>query len=142
VKKVAPELAAARDIGAGESPEMIELGQKIFRNTGDCRSTAPGGRARVAGTDQAVPGHSLIARSNLRPGGHDAARGDSVSYAVPAQVMGLQAMGTVEVGKKADLIVLGGNPLESIRNIRRSEGRERGTLYDSRPLWQSVGFKP
>jgi imidazolonepropionase-like amidohydrolase len=29
------------------------------------------------------------------------------------------SMGTVEVGKTADLIVIGGNPLEDVNNVRR-----------------------
>ena len=63
---------------------------------------------------------------------------------VPARVMGLdRELGTVEAGKRADLIVLGGNPLESISNIRKVEKVvSRGTLYDCLPLWESVGFKP
>jgi imidazolonepropionase-like amidohydrolase len=63
---------------------------------------------------------------------------------VPAQVMGLNTeSGTIEPGKKADLIVLGANPLESIHNIRTVEKVvSSGILYDSAPLWKSVGFKP
>jgi len=63
---------------------------------------------------------------------------------VPARVMGLDSeLGTVEPGKKADLIVLGANPLDSIHNIRTVEKVvSGGTLYDSAPLWKSVGFKP
>ena len=58
--------------------------------------------------------------------------------------MGLdQELGTVEAGKKADLIVLGGNPLDSIHNLRRVEKVvSGGTIYDPVPLWESVGFKP
>jgi len=39
--------------------------------------------------------------------------------------------------------VLGANPLDEIRNIRTVEKVvSNGILYDSAPLWQSVGFKP
>jgi len=147
VKKVAPELAAQlADIGAGESPEMIELGQKIFRKyleiVGQLHRA---GVPVVAGTDQAVPGHSLHREIELYvEAGMAPLEAIQSATLVPAQVMGLaKQLGTVEVGKKADLIVLGGNPLESIRNIRKVEKVvSGGTLYDSRPLWQSVGFKP
>ena len=63
---------------------------------------------------------------------------------VPAHVMGLdRELGTVEPGKKADLIVLGANPLESIHNIRTVEKViSGGTLYESAALWKSVGFRP
>jgi imidazolonepropionase-like amidohydrolase len=49
----------------------------------------------------------------------------------------------VEVGKRADLIVLGANPLDSIHNIRTVEKViSGGTLYGSAELWKSVGFQP
>jgi imidazolonepropionase-like amidohydrolase len=49
----------------------------------------------------------------------------------------------VEAGKKADVIILGANPLEKISNIRTVEKVVTGgTLYDTAPLWESVGFKP
>ena len=61
----------------------------------------------------------------------------------PARVMHLdQDLGTVEVGKIADLIVVGENPVESISNIRRVEKVVTGgALYETGPLWHAVGFK-
>jgi imidazolonepropionase-like amidohydrolase len=49
--------------------------------------------------------------------------------------------GSVEVGKRADLVLVEGNPLEHISDIRRvvsvvSDGR----MYDSKRLGRSVGF--
>jgi imidazolonepropionase-like amidohydrolase len=63
---------------------------------------------------------------------------------VAAKVMGLdKELGTVQAGKKADVIVLGANPLDAISNIRSVEKViAGGTLYDSAPLWESAGFKP
>jgi imidazolonepropionase-like amidohydrolase len=62
---------------------------------------------------------------------------------VPARVMRLdQDLGTVQVGKIADLIVLDRNPIESISNIRSVERVVAGgALYETGPLWQAVGFK-
>jgi len=49
----------------------------------------------------------------------------------------------VQAGKKADVIILGANPLEKISNIRTVEKVVTGgTLYDTAPLWETVGFKP
>jgi imidazolonepropionase-like amidohydrolase len=61
---------------------------------------------------------------------------------VSARVMKLDGeSGSIEVGKRADLVLVEGNPLENISDIRRvvsvvSDGR----LYDSRKLGRSVGF--
>jgi imidazolonepropionase-like amidohydrolase len=63
---------------------------------------------------------------------------------VPARVMGLEKqVGTVEKGKRADLIVIHGDPLADIHNTRNVESViTNGTMYDSGELWKSVGFKP
>jgi imidazolonepropionase-like amidohydrolase len=51
--------------------------------------------------------------------------------------------GTIETGKRADLIILDANPLASISNIRKVRSViAGGRLYDPAQLWQSVGFKP
>ena len=53
-----------------------------------------------------------------------------------------QDLGTIEAGKVADLIVLGKNPLDSINNIRSvEEVIADGALYETGPLWRSVGFR-
>ena len=63
---------------------------------------------------------------------------------VPARVMGLEKeLGTVEVGKRADLIVIDGDPLADIRNTRNVELTiTGGKMYNAADLWRSVGFKP
>ena len=51
--------------------------------------------------------------------------------------------GTVEPGKRADLILVEGNPLAHISDLRRvTRVIANGRLYDARTLWQSVGFRP
>lgn len=81
-----------------------------------------------AGTDTpigfAVPGYSLhselemLVRAGLAP--VDALRAATLT---PAGFFGLETeMGTVEAGRVADLVLLGANPLEDIRNTRAVEG--------------------
>lgn len=80
-----------------------------------------------AGTDTpigyAIPGYSLhselemLVRAGLEP--IDALRAATVT---PATFFGLEAeMGTVEAGRAADLVLLGANPLDDIRNTRTVE---------------------
>jgi imidazolonepropionase-like amidohydrolase len=63
---------------------------------------------------------------------------------VPARVMGMEKeAGTVEKGKRADLILINGNPLEDIHNARNVEYViTNGGMYHTAELWHSVGFKP
>ena len=64
--------------------------------------------------------------------------------AVPAKAMKLdQEIGTIEAGKRADLLVLDANPLDDISNIRSVRWvMTRGSLFDSAALWRAAGFTP
>ena len=99
----------------------------------------------VAGTDQAIPGHSLHREIELYvQAGFTPLEAIQAATSVPAQVMGLDKdVGTVEVNKRADLIVLDANPLDDIHNIRTVEFVvANGVIYPTAKLWESVGFKP
>jgi len=114
--------AQLADIGAGESPEMIELGQKIFRKYLEMSVNCTGRACPWWRDGPGGAGHSLHRENRtVRRGGHDAARGDSVSYACPGAGHGLaKQWGTVE-SEESRPHRAGGNPLESIRNIRKVE---------------------
>ena len=99
----------------------------------------------VAGTDQSVPGHSVYREIELYvQAGFSPLEALQAATIVPARVMGMEKdLGTIEVGKRADLIIVNGNPLEDIHNIRNVEFViTNGTMYNTSELWQSVGFKP
>jgi imidazolonepropionase-like amidohydrolase len=97
----------------------------------------------VAGTDYGLPGFSLLrelelyVEAGLSP--LDAIR---AATAVPAEVMGLSSdVGTIEAGKRADLVVLDGDPLGDIRNVRT--GRwviVGGRMFDMPALRRTVQF--
>jgi imidazolonepropionase-like amidohydrolase len=99
----------------------------------------------VAGTDEGVPGHSLHREIELYvEAGLTPLEAIRAATAVPARVMGMEGeVGTIEVGKRADLVVLGGNPLETIANIRAVRSViSQGRMYDCGQLWRVVGFRP
>ena len=49
----------------------------------------------------------------------------------------------MEPGKRADVIVVDGNPLANISDIRKvSTVFAAGRMYQPAPLWTAVGFKP
>ena len=99
----------------------------------------------VAGTDQSVPGHSLHRELELYvQAGFTPMEAIQAATIVPARVMGLdKETGTVEAGKRADLIVIDGDPLVDIRNTRNVElVVAGGKMYNSADLWRGAGFKP
>jgi imidazolonepropionase-like amidohydrolase len=62
---------------------------------------------------------------------------------VSARAMRLdREVGTVEAGKRADLILVDGDPLKDIRRLRRvTRVVANGRMYDAAALWRSVGFR-
>jgi len=145
VNRVAPELAAQlTDVGPplADADVREEAFEKMVAAVGVLRRA---GITIVAGTDQAVPGFSLFREMELYvQGGLTPLEAIQAATIVPARVMGLdKELGTVEVGKRADLIVLGANPLDDIHNIRKVESViTNGRMYQCAELWRSVGFKP
>jgi len=63
---------------------------------------------------------------------------------VSARAMNLDRdSGSIEVGKRADLILVDGDPLTNIADLRKiSRVVANGRLFDPAKLWQSVGFRP
>jgi imidazolonepropionase-like amidohydrolase len=99
----------------------------------------------VAGTDQSVPGYSLHREIELYvQAGFTPFDALATATVVPARVMKKSGdSGTIEKGKREDLIVLDGNPLEDIHNTRRIyRVVTNGRVFDPSSLWRSVGFQP
>jgi imidazolonepropionase-like amidohydrolase len=145
VNRVAPELAAQlTDVGPPRPDADVreKAFEKMVAAVGVLHHA---GITIVAGTDQAVPGFSLYREMELYvKAGFTPLEAIQAATIVPARVMGLQKeLGTVEVGKRADLVLLGSNPLDDIHNIRKVESViTNGRMYKCADLWRSVGFKP
>ena len=99
----------------------------------------------VAGSDVAVPGYSLhrelelYVRAGLTP-----VEALQTATITPARIMKLDGeVGTIEAGKRADIVILAGNPLENISNIRKVKFvLAQGRLFDASKLKEAIGFKP
>ncbi|MGA8035196.1 MAG: amidohydrolase family protein [Candidatus Acidiferrales bacterium] len=147
VLRVAPELAEQLvDVGPPPPPDVAAIINGAFeRDLEIVGALHKAGVPIVAGTDQTVPGFSLYREIELYvQAGFTPLEAIQAATIVPARVMKLDGeLGTVETGKRADLIIVGANPLESIHNIRKVESViTNGTMYNCAELWKSVGFKP
>jgi imidazolonepropionase-like amidohydrolase len=145
VEKIAPELA--QPLTDVEPPsERSELLEKVFsKDIAIVGALHRAGVPIVAGTDQAVPGHSLHREIELYvQAGFTPMEAIQAATIVPARVMGLEKqLGTVEKAKRADLILLTADPLADVHNTRKVEYViSSGAMYHTAELWQSVGFKP
>jgi imidazolonepropionase-like amidohydrolase len=97
----------------------------------------------MAGTDIGVLGHSLHRQLELYvQAGFTPMQAIQAATIVPARHMHLdKELGTVEAGKRADLVVVSGDPLAWISAIRNTElVVVRGKVYDSAALWKLSGF--
>jgi imidazolonepropionase-like amidohydrolase len=145
VNRVAPELREQLVNGGAPpqiAPFMETIRGKYLQLIGILHRE---GIPMIAGTDQTVPGFSLYREIELYvDAGFTPMEALQAATLVPARAMKLDSeSGTVEAGKRADFDVLDSNPLENIRNIRSVRSVvSNGVLYNSAPLWESVGFKP
>jgi imidazolonepropionase-like amidohydrolase len=99
----------------------------------------------VAGSDTGLLGYGLDRELELYvKAGMTPLEAIQTATIVPARVMNLaKESGSIEPGKRADLILVDGNPLENISDIRKViKVVANGRMYDSAVLWKSVGFQP
>jgi imidazolonepropionase-like amidohydrolase len=137
--------------------------QRLFDSAGNSEITPEDARARldrslrivgelhaagvpiVAGTDEGIPGHSLHREIELYvEAGMTPLEAIRSATIVPARAMELEKdLGTIEAGKRADLVVLDADPLERISNVRTVRFVVTGgRMYEAADLWRSVRFSP
>jgi len=145
VAKIPPPLnrlfsnAGAAGIDAAAARARLERGLRIVKALHDA------GVPVVAGTDEGIPGHSVHREIELYvEAGLTPLQALQAATIVPARAMKLDAeLGTIEKGKRADMVVLNANPLERIQNIRSARWTiVDGRVYDTQALWRSVRFQP
>src|SRR5215471_1855780 len=128
--------------GGAVTPEQAR--DRLARSLAIVKALHDAGVPIVAGTDKGVPGVSVAREIELYvEAGIAPIEAIRAATAVPARVMGLQKdSGTIAPGLRADLIVVDGNPLERIADIRRVRlVSANGRLYDPGPLWKAGGFR-
>jgi imidazolonepropionase-like amidohydrolase len=99
----------------------------------------------VAGSDTGLVGYGLIREVELyAAAGMTPLQAIQAATIVPARAMGLDKdTGTVEAGKRADLILVNGDPLAHISDLRKvSRVITDGRMFETRELWKSVDFRP
>ena len=145
ILKVAPELKEGLET-IGTPPAKAEQSAATFRAMeATVRLLHQAGVPIVAGTDQAVPGFSLDREIELYvQAGFTPMEAIQAATLVPARAMGMEKdSGTIEVGKRADVILVDGNPLANISDIRKVNAVfAAGKMYHPAALWSAVGFKP
>lgn len=118
--------------------------QRLARTLAILRAVHDAGIPIVAGTDEGVPAFSVYREVELYTQfGMTPMEALQAATVVGARAMGMaDSVGTLEVGKLADLVVLDGNPLDDIANIRRVQlVMKGGVLYRSSDIWRAIGFR-
>ncbi|HZR26991.1 MAG TPA: amidohydrolase family protein [Vicinamibacterales bacterium] len=145
ITKVPPPLnrifsnAGAAGIDPKTARSRLDRGLRIVKALFDA------GVPIVVGTDEGVPGHSVHREIELYvDAGLTPMQALQAATIVPARAMKLdRELGTIEKGKRADMVVLNADPLDQIRNIRSVRWTiTDGRVYDAPMLWRSVKFQP
>lgn len=108
------------------------------------RQAQQAGVAVVAGTDKGVPGFSVQREIELYvQGGMTPLEAIQAATIVPARVMRLEKdTGSIEAGKRADLLILTADPLARIENIRTGAAVvANGRMYSTDALWRAAGYR-
>jgi imidazolonepropionase-like amidohydrolase len=134
--------AKYRSLGVPAS-DAAKFRERMDTNSKVVHALYAAGIPIVAGSDTGLPGYGLDRELELyvQAGMTPLAAIQSATI-VPARVMHLEKeSGSIEPGKRADLMLVDGNPLTNISDIRRVVSVvTNGRMYDSKKLARSVGF--
>ncbi len=141
----APLVLESKFRGMGGAITAAQMKARTTQNLEVIRALHKAGIPIVPGSDTGLPGYGLLRELELYvEAGFTPLEAIQSATIVSARAMGLDRdSGTVEAGKRADLILVNGNPLANIADLRKvSRVVTDGRLYDSARLRQSVGFHP
>jgi imidazolonepropionase-like amidohydrolase len=139
-----PQLKAALDGPIPAMPaDQVALQRSIMLHVVQAMHQA--GIPIVAGTDQAIPGYSLHREIELYvDAGFTPLEALQSATIVAARALGVEKeSGSLEPGKRGDVLLLDADPLADIHNTRKVwRTVAAGAVYTPAPLWQSVDFQP
>jgi len=128
----------------GQEPANAARFKPLFESMMKCvKVLSDAGVTLVAGTDQGFPGYSLDRELELYvEAGLTPFQAIKTATITPAQVLSVdKKTGSIEAGKQADLIIVDGNPLNRIRDIRNvTMVIKAGKIYNPAQLHRLVGF--
>lgn len=128
----------------GENPERAKILKPIYESMAKLvKVLYDAGVPIVAGTDQGFPGYSLDRELELYvQAGLTPMQAIQTATITPATVMKMdQVSGSITMGKQADLVIIDGNPLNNICDIRNvTTVIKSGVVYDPVKMHQMVGF--
>jgi imidazolonepropionase-like amidohydrolase len=142
---VAPELRSALEHTGVEPSRAAAAAARLRTLLEIVGALHRAGVPIVAGTDMAVPGHSLHRELELYvQAGMTPMAAIQAATLQAARAMGLEReSGTLRPGLRADVLVVEGDPLTRIEDTRRVRlVVANGRRHDPAPLWRSVGFTP
>jgi imidazolonepropionase-like amidohydrolase len=140
----APYTLATKYRSLGSAPEDAEKFQaRLASNAKVILALHQAGIPIVAGSDTALLGYGLDRELELyvQAGLTPMQAIQTATLAAARAMKHDRDSGTVEPGKRADLVLVQGNPLANISDLRRVVSVvKQGDMYDSRKLGKIVGF--
>lgn len=139
-----PELAEVLNASGSSADVAARRMASLARALPIVNALRAAGIPIIAGTDLVVPGHSIARELELYVrGGFTPLEALQAATIVPARAMGLAVeSGTIEPGKRADLVLLDADPLANISAVRRVYVVvTAGRMLRPDPLWRVAGFR-
>ena len=130
--------------GMGGNTSADQMHARLAQSEAVIGALFKGGVTIVPGSDTGLVGYGLQRELEIYvEAGMTPLEAIQSATIVSARAMKLDAeLGTVEAGKRADLILVDGNPAADIHDIRKvAQVVTAGRLYDCGKLWQGVGFQ-
>jgi imidazolonepropionase-like amidohydrolase len=145
VDHLAPQLRDALDSPPPPADKIALIDARWRALMATLRTLHAVGIPIVAGTDQTIPGYSLHRELELYvEAGFTPLEALQAATIESARALGVEnESGSLERGKRGDVLLLDADPLADIHNTRRVwRTIAAGAVYDPAPLWRSVGFIP